>query len=163
MIPELGQLLLIMALAAALTQGVLPLLGAHRGRADWMALGGPLAWLQFALVAGAFACLAASFVRHDFSVLYVAQNSNSALPLPYRLAAVWGGHEGSLLLWILMLDIWTIAVASFSRTLPRVFVARILAVLGLVSAGFLLFTLITSNPFERLLPGAPDGRDLNPL
>ena len=163
MIPELGHLLLIMALAAALAQGVLPLMGAQRDRSDWMVLGAPLAWLQFALVAGSFALLAASFVRHDFSVLYVASNSNSALPLPYRLAAVWGGHEGSLLLWILMLDVWTVAVASFSRSLPRVFVARILAVLGLISAGFLLFTLITSNPFERLLPGAPDGRDLNPL
>jgi cytochrome c-type biogenesis protein CcmF len=163
MIPELGQLLLLMALAVALAQGLLPLLGAQRGRADWMALGPPLAALQFALLLGAFACLAASFVRHDFSVLYVASNSNLALPLPYRLAAVWGGHEGSLLLWLLMLGLWTVAVAAFSRSLPQPFVARILAVLGWVSVGFLLFTLIASNPFERLLTPPADGRDLNPL
>ncbi len=163
MIPELGQLMLALALGAALAQGVLPLLGAQRGRGDWMALGGPLAWTQFALVVGAYACLTASFVRHDFSVLYVASNSNSALPLAYRIAAVWGGHEGSLLLWVLMLAGWTVAVARYSASLPRVFVARILGVLGLLSVGFLLFTLLTSNPFERLLPAAPDGRDLNPL
>jgi len=163
MIPELGHLLLLMALGVALVQGVLLLAGAQRGRADWMALGRPLAWSQFVLVAASFACLTAAFVRHDFSVLYVASNSNSELPLPYRFAAVWGGHEGSLLLWMLMLNIWTVAVATFSRSLPRVFVARILGVLGLVAVGFLLFTLITSNPFERLLPAAVEGRDLNPL
>ena len=163
MIPEIGQLILILALAVALVQGVLPMLGAQRGRADWMALARPAAYLQFGLVALSFACLTASFVRHDFSVLYVASNSNSALPLPYRIAAVWGGHEGSLLLWVLMLGVWTVAVARFSRSLPTVFVARILAVLGLVSAGFLLFMLVTSNPFDRLIPAAAEGRDLNPL
>jgi cytochrome c-type biogenesis protein CcmF len=162
-IPELGHLLLIFALAVALTQGVFPMAGAQRSRADWMALARPLTYLQALLIMGAFACLAASFVRDDFSVLYVAQNSNSALPLHYRLAAVWGGHEGSLLLWMLMLNIWSVAVARFSRSLPAVFVARILSVLGLVAAGFLLFMLLTSNPFERLLPAAADGRDLNPL
>ncbi|MBL0147929.1 MAG: heme lyase CcmF/NrfE family subunit [Ideonella sp.] len=163
MIPELGHFLLIMALGVALLQGVLPLAGAQRGRADWMQLGRPLAWSQLALVAASFACLTLAFVRHDFSVLYVASNSNSALPLPYRFAAVWGGHEGSLLLWLLMLNVWTVAVAVYSRSLPAVFVARILGVLGLVAVGFLLFTLITSNPFERLIPAAADGRDLNPL
>ena len=163
MIPELGQVFLILALAIALVQGVLPLVGAQRGRADWMALARPAAYLQFGLVVLAFACLASAFVRNDFSVLYVASNSNTALPLAYRIAAVWGGHEGSLLLWMLMLCFWTVAVARFSRSLPTVFVARILAVLGLVSAGFLLFTLVTSNPFERLIPAAADGRDLNPL
>ena len=163
MIPELGQLLLLLALAVALVQAVMPLLGAHRGRADWMALARPTAYLQFGLVALAFVLLTASFVRNDFSVLYVASNSNSALPLPYRIAAVWGGHEGSLLLWVLMLCLWTVAVARFSRSLPAVFVARILAVLGWVSVGFLLFMLITSNPFDRLIPAAADGRDLNPL
>ena len=163
MIPEIGQLLLILALAVALVQGVMPMLGAQRGRADWMALARPSAYLQFVLVAASFACLTASFVRHDFSVLYVASNSNSALPLPYRIAGVWGGHEGSLLLWVLMLNVWTVAVARFSRSLPFVFVARILAVLGLLAAGFLLFMLVTSNPFERLIPAAADGRDLNPL
>ena len=163
MIPELGQVFLILALAIALVQGVLPMVGAQRGRADWMALARPAAYLQFGLVVLAFACLASAFVRNDFSVLYVASNSNTALPLAYRIAAVWGGHEGSLLLWMLMLCFWTVAVARFSRSLPTVFVARILAVLGLVSAGFLLFTLVTSNPFERLIPAAADGRDLNPL
>ncbi len=163
MIPELGHFLLILALAAALVQGVLPLAGAQRGRGDWMGFARPMAALQALLVAASFACLAASFLRSDFSVLYVASNSNSALPLAYRFAAVWGGHEGSLLLWALMLSLWTLAVAVFSRSLPNVFVARILGVLGLVAAGFLLFTLVTSNPFERLLPPAADGRDLNPL
>ena len=168
MIPELGHLLLILALAVALIQGVLPMVGAYfhekQGRrSDWMALARPSAYAQALLVALAFACLTASFVRHDFSVLYVASNSNSALPLPYRIAGVWGGHEGSLLLWVLMLCLWTVAVARFSQSLPRVFVARILAVLGLVSAGFLLFMLMTSNPFDRLIPAALDGRDLNPL
>jgi cytochrome c-type biogenesis protein CcmF len=162
-IPELGHFLLILALAVALAQGVLPLAGAQKGRAEWMALGRPLAYLQLLLVGASFLCLTASFVRHDFSVLYVASNSNSALPLAYRIAGVWGGHEGSLLLWVLMLGVWTVAVALFSRSLPRVFVARILGVLGLVAAGFLLFMLITSNPFDRLIPAAPDGRDLNPL
>ena len=163
MIPELGHLLLILALGVALALGALPLAGAQRGRSDWMALGRPLALAQFVLVLASITCLAASFVRHDFSVLYVASNSNSALPLPYRIAAVWGGHEGSLLLWMLMLAGWTLAVARYSRSLPQTFVARILGVLGLVSVGFLLFTLITSNPFERLIPAAADGRDLNPL
>ena len=163
MIPEIGHLLLIMALGVALVQGVLPIAGAQKGRADWMALGHPLAWMQCILVTASFIALTASFVLHDFSVHYVASNSNTALPLAYRIAGVWGGHEGSLLLWILMLNVWSVAVASFSRSLPRVFVARILGVLGLVAVGFLLFTLITSNPFERLLPAAAEGRDLNPL
>ncbi len=163
MIPELGHFILILALAVALVQGVLPLLGAQRGRADWMALARPAAYLQFTLILLSYFCLTAAFVQHDFSVLYVASNSNSALPLAYRFAAVWGGHEGSLLLWLLMMAGWTVAVARFSRSLPPVFVARILAVLGLLSVGFLLFTLATSNPFDRLLPAAPDGRDLNPL
>ncbi|MDE1949255.1 MAG: heme lyase CcmF/NrfE family subunit [Burkholderiales bacterium] len=163
MIPELGHLMLFFALAVALVQSVLPMAGAQRGRRDWMALARPLATAQAALIVLAFGCLVASFVRNDFSVLYVASNSNSALPLHYRIAAVWGGHEGSLLLWMFMLNVWTLAVARFSRSLPLPFVARILAVLGLVSAGFLLFMLLTSNPFERLLPAAIDGRDLNPL
>jgi len=163
MIPELGHFLLIVALAVALIQGVLPLWGAQKGRADWMVLARPMAWLQALLVVAAFACLMASFIRHDFSVLYVASNSNSALPLAYRIAGVWGGHEGSLLLWMLMLNVWSVAVASFSSRLPLPFIARILGVLGLVAAGFLLFMLATSNPFDRLIPAAADGRDLNPL
>ena len=157
MIPELGHLLLILALGVALVQGVLPMVGAHQGRGDWMALARPGAYVQALLVLAAFACLTASFVRHDFSVLYVVNNSNSALPLHYRYAAVWGGHEGSLLLWLLMLNVWTIAVARFSHKLPLPFAARILAVMGLVSVGFLLFMLFTSNPFDRLIPAAADG------
>ena len=138
-------------------------IGAARGRADWMALARPAAQTQSLLVAFAFGCLTYAFIQNDFSVLYVASNSNSALPVAYRIAGVWGGHEGSLLLWLLMLNLWMLAVAQFSRHLPAPVVARILAVMGLVSVGFLLFMLLTSNPFERLLPAAPDGRDLNPL
>ena len=163
MIPELGQVALLLALAVALIQGTLPLIGAARGRADWMSLARPAAQAHFALVAIAFVCLASCFVRNDFSVLYVASNSNSALPLAYRIAGVWGGHEGSLLLWLMMLVVWMLAVTLFSRHLPQAVVSRILAVMGLVGAGFLLFMLTTSNPFERLFPVPPDGNDLNPL
>ena len=163
MIPELGQVAALLALAVALVQGSLPIVGAAQGRADWMALARPAAQTQCLLVVIAYACLTAAFVQNDFSVLYVASNSNSALPLAYRIAGVWGGHEGSLLLWLLMLNVWTLAVASYSAHLPTPVIARILAVMGLVSVGFLLFMLLTSNPFERLLPAALDGRDLNPL
>ncbi len=163
MIPELGNFALIVALIVALVQGTLPLLGAHRGRQPWMALARPAAVAQALLLAVAFACLIMAFIDNDFSVLYVAQHSNTLLPLEYRVAAVWGGHEGSLLLWVVMLALWTLAVAVRSKQLPVHMVARVLGVLGLVSAGFLLFILVTSNPFERLLPGAEEGRDLNPL
>ncbi|MEO7010265.1 MAG: cytochrome c biogenesis protein CcsA, partial [Caldimonas sp.] len=163
MTPELGHLALILALLVALVQGVLPILGAHRGHAGWIALARPAAQTQFVLVAFAFACLMLAFVGNDFSVLYVAEHSNSKLPTVYRAAAVWGGHEGSLLLWLLMLNGWTLAVSLLSRQLPRTMVARVIGVLGLVATGFLLFILLTSNPFDRLLPAAPDGRDLNPL
>jgi cytochrome c-type biogenesis protein CcmF len=163
MIPELGHLALILALLVALVQGVLPIVGAQRGNAVWIGLARPAAQTQFVLVAFAFGCLTAAFVGNDFSVVYVAQHSNSQLPTAYRAAAVWGGHEGSLLLWLLMLNGWTLAVSLLSRQLPRAMVARVIGVLGLVAFGFLLFVLLTSNPFERLLPAAPDGRDLNPL
>ena len=163
MTPEVGHFALILALAVALVLGVLPLAGAVRGQSAWMAVARPAARLQLLFVVVAYACLTEAFVRNDFSVLYVAEHSNSALPLMYRVAAVWGGHEGSILLWILMLAGWTFAVATFSRHLPERMVARILGVMGLVSVGFLLFTLLTSNPFERLLPAAAEGRDLNPL
>jgi cytochrome c-type biogenesis protein CcmF len=163
LIPEMGHFALWLALGVALVLGVLPMAGAATGRSDWMGLARPGAYALFVLVAFAFACLVASFVRHDFSVLYVASNSNTALPLQYRIAGVWGGHEGSLLLWVQMLCLWTVAVAAFSRHLPEAVVARILAVMGLVSVGFLLFMLLTSNPFDRLFPAPPDGRDLNPL
>ena len=163
MIPEIGHFLLWLALGGSLVLGVVPLAGATWGRADWMAVARPITYALFALVAAAFACLVASFVRHDFSVLYVASNSNTALPLQYRIAGVWGGHEGSLLLWVQMLCVWMVAVARFSRHLPQAVLARILSVMGLVCVGFLLFMLITSNPFDRLFPAPADGRDLNPL
>jgi cytochrome c-type biogenesis protein CcmF len=163
MVPEIGQFALVLALCVALTQAVLPLAGAARGNAEWMAIARPAALAQFAFVGIAFGCLTYSFIANDFSVLYVATHSNTKLPLGYRVAGVWGGHEGSLLLWMLMLAVWTVAVAAFSSRLPEEFVARVLGVMGLVSIGFISFTLFTSNPFERLLPAAPDGRDLNPL
>ncbi len=163
MIPELGHFALILALCVALTQGILPLAGAHTRHAGWIAFARPATGALNLLLFVAFVCLTIAFVQNDFSVLYVAQNSNSRLPLPYRIAAVWGGHEGSLLLWVVMLGLWSLAVAAFSRALPDAMVARVLAVLGLVTAGFLLFILLTSNPFTRILPGAEEGRDLNPL
>ena len=163
MIPELGQLALSLALAVALALSILPLWGAHRQRLEWMLLARPLARCLSVLVLLAFAALASSFIRNDFSVLYVAENSNSALPLAYRIAGVWGGHEGSLLLWVSMLSLWMLAVAQWSRHLPQVLVARILAVMGMIAVGFLLFMLLTSDPFARLLPMAADGQDLNPL
>ena len=163
MIPEIGHFSLWLALGMALVLGAIPLVGAQTGRADFMALARPLSYLLFFFVALAFACLVASFVGHDFSVRYVATNSNTALPLQYRIAGVWGGHEGSLLLWVQMLVLWTVAVALFSRHLPKEVTARILAVMGMVSVGFLLFMLLTSNPFDRLFPAPLEGRDLNPL
>ena len=163
MIPEIGSFALVLALLVALVQGSLPLIGAQRGVPAWIALARPASSVLFLLIAVAFGCLTASFINNDFSVVYVAQHSNSRLPLEYRISGVWGGHEGSLLLWVLMLSLWSLAVAAFSRSLPDDMVARVQGVLGLVAAGFLLFILLTSSPFERLLPGAEDGRDLNPL
>ena len=163
MIPELGHFLLWLALGVALLLGVLPLAGAAQARADWMALARPGSYLLAALVTAASACLMAAFIGNDFSVLYVASNSNTALPLQYRMAGFWGGHEGSLLLWVQMLVAWMVAVAVFSQHLPRPVLARILSVMGWVSVGFLLFLLLTSNPFDRLFPAPLDGRDLNPL
>jgi cytochrome c-type biogenesis protein CcmF len=163
MLAELGHFALILALLVACVQATLPLWGAWRERAAWQALARPTAFAHFGLVALSFAALTACFVNNDFSVLYVVQHSNSLLPTVYRVAAVWGGHEGSLLLWVLMLAMWTAAVAAFSFSLPQAMVARVVGVLGWVSVGFLLFILALSNPFERLLPAAADGRDLNPL
>ncbi|WP_418319423.1 heme lyase CcmF/NrfE family subunit [Piscinibacter sakaiensis] len=163
MIPELGHLALWLALGVSLVQGIVPLVGAQRGRSDLMAIARPSAQALFALIAFAFLCLIASFARNDFSVYNVAANSNTALPLHFRIAASWGSHEGSMLLWLLMQSGWAWAVAQFSRHLPRPVVARILAVMGLLSVGFLLFVLMTSNPFDRLSPMPIDGRDLNPL
>ncbi|WP_310613475.1 heme lyase CcmF/NrfE family subunit [Limnohabitans sp.] len=167
MIPELGNFALMLAALVAVMQGVLPIAGTlvrqPQMQVTLQSLARPTAALQFALVAFAFGALATSFLNNDFSVLYVSQHSNSLLPKPYQFAAVWGGHEGSLLLWVLLLSLWTVAVALFSRSLPLDMVARVIGVLGLISVGFLLFILTTSNPFERLLPAALDGKDLNPL
>ena len=163
MIAELGHLALIIALVMALVQSILPLLGAHRGHSGWISLARPAARGQFLFVLLAYGCLTQAFVANDFSVLLAAKHSNSTLPLVYRLTAVWGNHEGSILLWSLILAGWTLAVSIFSRQLEERMVARVLGVMGLISCGFMLFTLLTSNPFERLLPAALDGQDLNPL
>ena len=163
MIAELGHVALVIALFMALVQSVLPLVGAHRGHGAWMALARPGAQGQFLFVLLAYGCLTYAFVTNDFSVLLAAQHSNSNLPLVYRVTAVWGNHEGSILLWSLILAGWTFAVSILSRQLDDRMVARVLGVMGLISCGFLLFTLSTSNPFQRLLPAAPDGQDLNPL
>src|SRR5213595_3668782 len=163
MIPEIGQFALILALMLALTLAVLPQIGASRGISQLVLLARPIAQAQFLFVAAAFCCLAYSFISNDFSVLNVASNSNSQLPLHYRQAATWGSHEGSLLLWTFMLTIWMVDVSLFSRHLPDEIVARVLAVMSTVSVGFLLFMLLTSNPFARAFPPPPDGQDLNPL
>ena len=163
LLPELGQVALSLALLVALVQAFLPLLGAQRGLAPLMAVARPAAYLQLALVALAFAIHTHGFITQDFSQRYVAENSNSLLPLVYRYTAVWGAHEGSLLLWALILSLWTAAMARFSRSLPMPVVARVLGVLGVVAVGFLAFLIFTSNPFERVLPAAAEGRDLNPL
>ena len=163
MLGEIGQVLLILALLAAILQSVLPLLGAQRGLPALTAIARPAALLQLTMVLGAFVVLTIAFVRQDFSLRYVAENSNSLLPMIYRYSAVWGAHEGSLLLWALVLALWTAAVGEFSRQLPPVVVARVLAVMGLISVGFLAFLLFTSNPFVRLLPAPAEGHDLNPL
>ncbi|MGY3039044.1 cytochrome c-type biogenesis protein CcmF [Rhodanobacter sp. TND4EL1] len=163
MTPELGQLALILALLLALAQSVLPLIGAWRGNRALMAVARPAAAGQAVFVAMAFGILAWAFLRFDFSVQYVADNSNLALPWYYRIAAVWGAHEGSLLLWILILNVWTIALVALSQKLPEVFASRVIAVMGLIAVGFLAFILFTSDPFGRLLPMPGDGADLNPV
>ncbi|HRE13320.1 MAG TPA: heme lyase CcmF/NrfE family subunit [Usitatibacteraceae bacterium] len=163
MIPEIGQFALALALFLALAQAFFPLAGAALGKPAWVATARPVAVGQFLFVFIAWAALATSFVNNDFSVANVATHSNLRLPVQYRFAASWGSHEGSMLLWTLMLGGWTAAVALLSRHLPERIAARVIGVMGLISVGFLLFILTTSNPFERLLPPAEDGRDLNPL
>ena len=159
MVPELGQFALIIALIVALVLGTVPIIGAARGNAILMSVARPAGQGFFVFVAMAYGCLVWSFLGDDFSVVNVATNSNSALPIAYKFAASWGSHEGSLLLWTLMLSGWTLAVTVFSRHLPEDMVARVLGVMGLVGVGFILFMLLTSNPFDRLLPAAADGRD----
>jgi cytochrome c-type biogenesis protein CcmF len=163
MIPELGHFALILALLLALAQAFFGLAGAARGNVAWMQAARSAVAGQSVFIAMAFGALAWSFIAKDFSVLYVATNSNSELPIFYRIAAVWGAHEGSLLLWALCLSAWSIAVTGLSSSLQPQFRSRVIGILGLISIGFLLFMLTTSNPFERLVPAAFEGRDLNPL
>ncbi len=163
MIPEIGTFALIISLLLAVVQAVLPLAGAQRRNATWMSVARPAAWGQFTFTLLAYGCLVHAFLGNDFTVVNVASNSYSDLPALYRITATWGSHEGSLLLWSLILATWTVAVARFSRTLPLDMVARVLGVLGLVSIGFLSLLLLTSSPFERQFPGPPEGSDLNPL
>ncbi len=163
MIPELGHFALILALGLAVTQAIFPLWGSFNGRRAWMEMARPLAWGQFTFITLAFLCLVQAFVTSDFSVVYVAEHSNTLLPDIYKVSAVWGGHEGSLLLWALLLAAWGAAVARFSDNLPLPMISRVIAVQGMIAIGFLLFMLLTSNPFERLFPIPPEGRDLNPL
>ena len=163
MIPELGHFALILALCFSIVQAVFPLAGAQLGIGSWVNVAKPAARMQFLFTAIAFGCLTWSFLVNDFSVLYVASNSNTSLPTIYLFSAVWGAHEGSLLLWALTLSVWTLAVTLFSRSIPDVMLARVLGILGLVGIGFLLFMLMTSNPFDRIVPAPLEGRDLNPL
>ncbi len=162
MTAELGHFALWLAVGVALVLGTLPLIGAQKNRGDWMALAQPVTALMFGLILFSYGTLVASFIANDFSLLNVASHSNSMLPLEYRIAASWGSHEGSMLFWLVMQAGWALAVALFSRKLPMPVLARILAVLGWLTLGFLLFVLLTSNPFDRLFPVPADGRDLNP-
>ena len=163
MIAELGHIALIMAFMMALLQAVFPLWGAQQGVPVWMAVARPAGRAQFLFLLVAFVCLAVSFINNDFSLTYVARNSNSSLPTYYRISAVWGAHEGSMLLWALILGLWTLAVTFFSRSLSDEMLARVLGIMGLISIGIELFILTTSNPFERIVPSPADGNDLNPL
>jgi len=163
MIPELGHFALIIAFAVAIVQSVVPLIGAARNDAAMISMARVASITQLLFVGLAYAALTHAFIVHDFSVLYVSQHSNLVQPLMYRISGVWGSHEGSLLLWALTQSIWTVAVAAYSRNLPDILMARVLAVMGMISVGFLAFMLFTSNPFERLFPAPLDGNELNPL
>jgi cytochrome c-type biogenesis protein CcmF len=162
-IPEIGHFALILSLVLAVLLSILPLVGTLRDKAGWVLLARPLALNMLLMVGVSYACLTWASVTSDFSVAYVANHSNSQLPLLYRISGVWGGHEGSLLLWALILATWTGAVAVATRDLPDIMSARVLSVMGMVSVGILLFLLLTSNPFERMFPVPAEGRDLNPL
>ena len=163
MIPELGHFALIIAFAIAIVQSVVPIIGAARNDTALIAMARPTALAQFLFVGISYAALTHAFIVHDFSVLYVANHSNLVQPLMYRISGVWGSHEGSLLLWALILAGWTVAVAVYSRNLPEILMARVLAVMGMISTGFLAFMLFTSNPFTRIFPAPLDGKELNPL
>jgi len=163
MIPELGHFALILALGIAALQAVVPIVGWRTRDSRLLAFAGSAAQGQFLCVLLAYVCLTSSFITKDFSVAYVAENAHTQLPLIYRISAVWGAHEGSLLLWTFMLSSWTFAVSVFNRRLPAELGALVVSILGMISVGFLLFLLLTSNPFERLFPVPLEGRDLNPL
>ena len=163
MIVEIGQFALALALFVALAQAVVPMVGAARRDAAWIGVARPAACTQFALIAVAFACLTYAFVVSDFSVLTVVRNSNSLKPLLYKVSGVWGNHEGSMLLWVLILAAFGVAVAVFGRNLPPAFRARVLAVQAMIAVGFLAFLLATSNPFARVFPPPADGQGLNPI
>ena len=163
MIPELGHFSLILALCMSITLGTLPIIGSFRNYSSWILVAKPAAFAQLFFMILSYGCLTYSCLAHDFSVAYIAKNSNTALPTLYLISGVWGAHEGSLLLWALVLSCWTGLVARFSKTIPEITIARVLGVLGLVAIGFLLFILFTSNPFERIFPAPIEGRDLNPL
>ncbi len=163
MIPEIGHFALILALGISVLLSILPLYGASRGIVSWISFAKPATQVQFCLVLVAYGCLTYSFLVSDFSIAYVATHSNTHLPTIYKISGVWGGHEGSLLLWILILSAWSLAVTICSRSIPEEMIARVLGVMGLVSVGFMLFTLFTSNPFARLSPSPIEGQDLNPL
>ncbi|WP_022950561.1 heme lyase CcmF/NrfE family subunit [Leucothrix mucor] len=163
MIPEIGHFALVLALVISLVQSVFPMIGAATGNAQWVAMAKPAAKAQVLFLAVSFACLTTSFLVSDFSVLYVASNSNTLMPTIYKISAVWGAHEGSLLLWALTLAVWGALVAVYSKGISAVMLARVLAVMGMIGVGFMLFMLLTSNPFERLFPIPAEGRTLNPL
>jgi len=163
MIPELGHVALIIALMLALVQSVVPMIGAQTRTSSLISLARPVARAQFTFVLISYIALTYAFLTHDFTVEYVANNSNTQLPVIYLISGVWGAHEGSLLLWALTLSLWTLMVTYFSKSVPELMVARVLSVMGMITVGFLLFMLLTSNPFDRLVPAPPDGRDLNPL
>ena len=164
MIAELGNYGLALALALSIFLAILPLVGAEKGNAKLMSLGRPLTWAMFLALSLSFGSLFYLFAVNDFSVQYVVNNSNSTLPLQYRLSAVWGSHEGSLLLWIWLLSLWAVGVATFTRKMPEEAVARVLSVMGLISIGFMVFIIFSSNPFNRTFPDFPaDGRELNPM
>ena len=163
-LPEIGHFALILGLGLSLLLGLFPMLGSAINNQYLMRLAKPLAAGQFLFIFISFLVLGAAFLQDDFSVQYVANHSNTLLPIQYKISAIWGGHEGSLLLWALILSGWTAAVVLFSQSLPLVVYARVLSVMGLIAVGFLLFILLTSNPFDRYLPQFPnEGADLNPL
>lgn len=164
MIAELGNYALALALAISVLLAILPIWGAEKQNSTLIALARPMTWAMFLVLTISFGSLFYLFAVNDFTVQYVVNNTNSSLPLQYRLSAVWGAHEGSLLLWVWLLSLWSVGVAAFTRKMPEDAVARVLGLMGLISIGFLVFVIFTSNPFDRTFPNFPvDGRELNPM